>query len=74
MLSQLNILMFIFISTPFVGRLGNTAQLSAIGLAASFANVAGMSLMWGLSTGAETLGSQAWGAGNKRRLGLICQR
>ena len=74
MLSQLNILLFVFVSTPFVGRLGNTAQLSAIGLAGSFANVAGMSLMWGLSTGAETLGSQAWGAGNKKRLGLICQR
>ena len=74
MISQLNILLFIFVSTPFVGRLGNTAQLSAIGLAGSFANVAGMSLMWGLSTGAETLGSQAWGAGNKKRLGLICQR
>ena len=74
MLSQLNTLLFIFTSTPFVGRLGDQAKLSAIGLAGSFANVAGMSFMWGLSTGAETLGSQAWGAGNKRRLGLICQR
>jgi len=74
MLSQLNILLFCQVSTPFIGRLGTTAQLSAVGLGASVANVAGMSFMWGLSTGAETLGSQAWGAGNKRRLVLICQR
>jgi MATE family multidrug resistance protein len=61
------------VSLAFVGRLG-ADELGAAGLGVMFANVTGFSVSSGLLTASDTLCSQAYGAGNKKRVGIILQR
>ena len=61
-----------FVAILFVGHLGVTA-LSAAGLALSFTNVFGVSVGYGLSAASDTLGAQAYGANDLKRIGVILQ-
>merc|ERR1712023_439765 len=61
------------INTIFVGRLG-ARQLGASTLALMFCNVSGFSIVYGGLTGLDTLGAQAFGAGQFALVGVLCQR
>ncbi|EGD78927.1 hypothetical protein PTSG_11799 [Salpingoeca rosetta] len=58
----------------FVGHYMDTIALDVVGLGVSFGNVFGISIGAGLSSASDTLSSQAWGASNKKALGVILQR
>jgi len=62
-----------FVNVIAVGHLGE-AELAAISLAAMFCNVTGFTVGMGLATAMDTLCSQAFGANNKRGLGVVLQR
>ena len=57
----------------FVGQIGDK-ELAAASMASTLANVTGLSVLVGLSSGFQTLGSQAFGAGAYRLVGLQLQR
>lgn len=61
------------VSIAFVGRLGSQA-LAAAALGGSFANVVGVSLLFGFTLPLDTICSQAFGAGRFRSLGVAVQR
>eukprot|EP00126_Sphaerothecum_destruens_P015899 Sdes_comp9969_c0_seq1m1532 len=61
------------VNVVFLGHLGVEA-LGASTLATMFINVTGLSLGLGLATAMDTLCSQAYGANNKKMLGVILQR
>lgn len=66
-----------FILFFFVGKLqvANSIDVFAgVSLAQMFGNVTCLSLLWGLASAVETLGSQANGAGRYREVGIILQR
>ena len=60
-------------STFIVGHTG-TLQLAASALASMFANATGYSILYGAATAVDTLASQAVGAGNVARVGVVVQR
>ncbi|KAH3744422.1 protein FAM177A1 [Pelomyxa schiedti] len=49
-------------------------QLAAVSLAVSLVNVTGFSFGFGLLSAVDTLASQAYGAGNVKKIGIILQR
>eukprot|EP01135_Chromosphaera_perkinsii_P006715 Nk52_evm2s564 gene=Nk52_evmTU2s564 len=57
----------------FLGHLG-VAELGASTLGTMYINVTGLSVGLGLATAMDTLCSQAYGANNKKLLGVILQR
>jgi len=57
----------------FVGHLGDD-ELAASSLSSMYCNISGLSVVSGLLTGIDTLGSQAYGAENFERVGIILQR
>ena len=57
----------------FVGRSGNTAQLSAAALANTCCNVSGFSLMFGLTSAIPTISGKHFGAGRLRKVGHTLQ-
>eukprot|EP01135_Chromosphaera_perkinsii_P005260 Nk52_evm10s328 gene=Nk52_evmTU10s328 len=61
------------VNVVFLGHLGVEA-LGASTLATMYINVTGLSLGLGLATAMDTLCSQAYGANNKKMLGVILQR
>eukprot|EP00794_Sanderia_malayensis_P021187 gene21187-23264_t len=61
------------IALQFAGQDGETS-LAAVGLGTSFGNVFGYALIIGLDSATATLCSQAYGAKNYRRFGIIIQR
>eukprot|EP01135_Chromosphaera_perkinsii_P009719 Nk52_evm1s1854 gene=Nk52_evmTU1s1854 len=61
------------INVMFLGHLG-TDELAASTLGTMYVNVTGFSVGLGLATAMDTLCSQAFGANNKRLLGIILQR
>ena len=61
------------VNVMFLGHLGVNA-LGASTLATMYINVTGLSLGLGLATAMDTLCSQAYGANNKKMLGVILQR
>lgn len=60
------------ISVLFVGHLG-AEELDAASLANMFCNITGWATIVGLATAVDTLASQAFGANNKRRVGVVLQ-
>jgi MATE family multidrug resistance protein len=71
-----NVLSFSLSVTPlaFVGHLNDAVSLSGVVLASSVFNIAGFSIVCGLSAGSETLCGQAFGAGQYRVLGAVAVR
>eukprot|EP00794_Sanderia_malayensis_P009308 gene9308-10290_t len=63
----------LMIALQFAGQDGETS-LAAVGLGTSFGNVFGYALIIGLDSATATLCSQAYGAKNYRRFGIIIQR
>nr|CAH8874158.1 unnamed protein product [Trichobilharzia regenti] len=61
------------VSLIFCGRLGKTA-LATVGLANSVFNVAGLAVVTGLLTAADTLFAQTFGSPNKSLMGVHLQR
>ncbi|ELR21350.1 MATE efflux family subfamily protein [Acanthamoeba castellanii str. Neff] len=67
--------MLSFINLLFVGHVGDgEVELAAAALAITFTNVTGLSVGIGLLCAIDTLCSQAYGARNYRKVGLIVQR
>ena len=58
----------------FVGLLGNTAMTAGVGLATTFVNITGTSVLAGINLAQETLTSQAFGAGELGRCGILLNR
>ncbi|XP_065908684.1 multidrug and toxin extrusion protein 1-like [Dysidea avara] len=61
----------------FVGHVSKHKSkllIDATSLGISFINVTGYAIIFGLSTAIDTLSSQAYGAGNYKRVGVILQR
>ncbi|KAH8061291.1 hypothetical protein JL721_8957 [Aureococcus anophagefferens] len=48
--------------------------MAAFGLSNVLCNVTGHSLLWGIGSGFDTLAPQAWGADERRKLGVTAQR
>lgn len=71
------LLWYAFASTALV-LVGHTPEgstaLAAVSLASFFTNATGFALSWGALSAADTLASQAYGAGNLARVGYITQR
>eukprot|EP00727_Mastigamoeba_balamuthi_P001511 m51a1_g11357 hypothetical protein (509) ;mRNA; r:10715-12731 len=61
-----------FVTTEWVGRMGKN-ELAAAGLGGMTSSIS-LSVAIGLTSAVDTLASQAWGAGNKRRVGVVMQR
>ena len=53
---------------------GDSASLAAYGLATALCNVTGHAFLWGIGGGLDTLSSQAWGANDRRAVGIYGQR
>lgn len=62
------------VNIAFVGRSGTVQDLAGVSLGVMWSNVSGVSFASGLMSAVETLCSQANGAGNFRRVGLVLQR
>ena len=73
-LSSLGIETLTFVSLIFTGHIGGGVYLDGAALALSFANVTGTSIVIGLSSGMDTLCSQAYGGKNFRLVGVYFQR
>jgi MATE family multidrug resistance protein len=58
----------------FVGRLGKKEYLAGAALGSTYCNVFGFAIGVGILTASDTLSSQAYGAGNFKRVGIILQR
>ena len=63
-----------FTSIMFTGHIGKGVYLDGAALALSFGNVTGTSIVIGLSSGMDTLCSQAYGGKNYRLVGVYFQR
>ncbi|KAI6655768.1 hypothetical protein LOD99_1910 [Oopsacas minuta] len=63
-----------FTSVVFSGHIGVGTYFDGASLALSFANVTGTSIVVGLSSGMDTLCSQAYGGKNYRLVGVYFQR
>ena len=61
------------ISLLFLGQYGKT-YLAASGLAISFCNMFGITLVFGMNTALQTLCLQSYGAKNYRKFGIVVQR
>ena len=61
-------------SLMFTGHIGKGVYLDGAALALSFGNVTGTSIVIGLSSGMDTLCSQAYGGKNYRLVGVYFQR
>ena len=62
------------VSLMFTGHIGGGVYLDGAALTLSFANVTGTSVVVGLSSGMDTLCSQAYGGKNFRLVGVYFQR
>ena len=68
---------FLFVaSLTFCGHIneGSSLELDAVGLSISIINITGITTAVGLGTAIDTLAAQAWGAGNKKAVGILLQR
>lgn len=63
-----------FISLTFIGRLNNALLFAALGFSITWTNAFGTALLFGLAAGFGTVASQAYGAGNYYKLGLLYQK
>lgn len=61
-------------TTILVGRIGSPVELAAIGFATVMCNITGHSLVQGMGAALDTLSSQAFGAGQVPKLGVLAQR
>jgi MATE family multidrug resistance protein len=61
-------------TTVLVGRIGSSVQLAAIGFATVMCNITGHSMVQGMGAALDTLSSQAFGAGQVPKLGMLAQR
>ena len=61
-------------STILVGRFGSPTELAAIGFATVMCNITGHSMVQGMASALDTLATQAYGAGQVPKLGLLAQR
>ncbi|KAI6648513.1 Multidrug and toxin extrusion protein 1-like [Oopsacas minuta] len=66
--------MFPFVTLLFAGHIGTGVYFDGTGIALSFANVTGTSIVIGFSSGMDTLCSQAYGGKNYRLVGVYFQR
>ncbi|KAI6651532.1 hypothetical protein LOD99_5140 [Oopsacas minuta] len=73
-LSSFSTTMLSVICLIFTGHIGRGVYLDGTALALSFANVTGTSIVVGLSSGMDTLCSQAYGGKNYRIVGVYFQR
>ena len=73
-ISQFMEILIEFISLSYAGRLGETKYLAGMGFSITAINVMCTSVLEGLSKGINTLGSQAYGAGNYKLLSSYCHR
>lgn len=62
-----------FATIVFVGRLGQD-ELAGASLALIFCNITGYSVIWGMQSAVDTLGANAFGAQNYKRVGRVVQR
>eukprot|EP01089_Gocevia_fonbrunei_P021924 TRINITY_DN8677_c0_g1_i1.p1 TRINITY_DN8677_c0_g1~~TRINITY_DN8677_c0_g1_i1.p1 ORF type:complete len:484 (-),score=66.08 TRINITY_DN8677_c0_g1_i1:38-1489(-) len=65
--------LLVMINISFIGHLGST-QLAGIALGTMYCNMFGFTLIWGMLSAVDTLATQAYGAKNLTRVGLIFQR
>lgn len=73
-ISQLMEILIEFINLTYAGRLGQTKYLAGMGFSITAINVLCQSILNGLSYGINTLGSQAYGAGNYKLYASYCHR
>ena len=62
------------INLYFIGFLENTLMTAGVGLAMTFVNILGLSVMVGINCAQETLTSQAFGANELVRCGVLLNR
>jgi len=62
------------ISLYFIGQLGSPLLFAAAGFGLTWANAFGIALIFGFATGFGTLASQAFGARNYYKMGLLYQK
>lgn len=67
-------LIFYIMNLYFIGLLNNAAMTAGFGLATMFVNITGNSLLVGCNCAQETLTSQAFGAGELYRCGVLLNR
>lgn len=68
---------FLFVvSLTFCGHISedSSLELDAAGLSFSIINISGITTAVGLGAAIDTLAAQAWGAGNKKAVGILLQR
>ena len=63
-----------FFTIWLIGGNGSRTSMAAFGLSNVLCNVTGHSLLWGIGSGFDTLAPQAWGADERRKLGVTAQR
>ena len=73
-LSSFGTVSLTLVSLMFTGHIGGGVYLDGTALALSFANITGTSVVIGLSSGMDTLCSQAYGGKNYRLVGVYFQR
>jgi Na+-driven multidrug efflux pump len=71
--SGLNIILFLFAGT-YSSTSSQSAVFAGVSLSVTFTNVSFLSLLIGLGSAMETLGSQNNGAGHYRETGIVLQR
>ena len=62
------------INMYFIGRLGNPSMTAGVGLATTFVAIVGVSIMIGANLAQDTLTSQAFGANEPIRCGILLNR
>ena len=64
-----------FVSLAFCGHIEDSPLiLEAVGLALSVIKISGIAVAVGIVSTLDTLATQAWGAGNKKKVGIYLQR